>query len=104
MKPDEFKRAIRSIRRKRWFLGGLILIYLPVIWASLQITNSDRDTGFVFAVWIGFLTIAVFIAAYARCPACGNYFHMKGFVPVWFGRCVHCGQTLKKGKTGPTAG
>jgi len=94
-------RGIRSIRRKRWFLGGLILIYLPAIWASLEITNSDRDTAVVFAVWIFLVIVAVFIAAYAKCPACGNYFHMKGFVPMWFGRCVHCGLQLNQKKQQP---
>ena len=101
MGSEDMVRGIRSIRRKRWFLLGLILVYIPAIWASLEITGSDRDTAVVFVVWICLVIVAVVVAAYAVCPACGNYFHMKGFVPLWFGRCVHCGQRLKQKKQVP---
>ena len=54
MTPDtvEFRTAMRGLRRRRWFLWGLILVYIPVIWTSLALTRSDRSTGLVFAVWL----------------------------------------------------
>ncbi len=93
MTPDtvEFRTAMRGLRRRRWFLWGLILVYIPVIWTSLALTRSDRATGWVFAAWLVLVCVAVMRAAFAKCPRCGNYFHMNGFVPLYLRRCLHCG-------------
>ena len=99
MTPVPMTRGLRTLRRKRWFLWGLLLGYLPVIWLSLELTGSDRATGVVFALWICLVFIAVMVAAYATCPACGKNFHLHGVMPLWVRHCVHCGQPLSlKGK------
>jgi hypothetical protein len=83
-------RGLARVRRRRWFLWIVILIYLPAIWASLRLTGSDSQTAVVFAVWFAFLLTASCLASFARCPRCGNYFHVHGFVPLFGRRCVHC--------------
>lgn len=82
--------AMKRLRHRRWFLWGIILIYVPVIWLSLKVTGSDRATAIVFAVWLLLVCVAVVRAAFALCPRCGNTFHMSGFVPLYLRRCVHC--------------
>ncbi|MCP3176983.1 hypothetical protein MJO47_07680 [Desulfuromonas sp. KJ2020] len=86
-----YTRAMKRLRHRRWFLWGIILIYVPAIWLSLRITGSDRATGVVFALWLLLVCVAVVRAAFALCPRCGNTFHMNGFIPVYLRRCVHCG-------------
>ncbi|BCR06145.1 hypothetical protein DESUT3_32140 [Desulfuromonas versatilis] len=83
--------GLKSLRRRRWFLWGTILVYLPAIWTTLELTHSDRAAGKVFAVWLVLVLVASVQAAFARCPACGNHFHMNGFTPLYLRRCLHCG-------------
>ncbi len=100
----KISQGLKQVRKRRWFLWGVILIYIPAIWTSLELTHSDRATGVVFAVWLVFLCIAVGLAAFAPCPRCGNYFHMNGFIPLYFRQCLHCGLHVvadKKNKPGP---
>lgn len=89
--PAMFTVKMRSLRRRRWFLWGLVLIYLPAIYLALQLSGSDRVAGIVFVVWILLVCVAVGLAAFAICPRCAKTFHMHGFVPVYLRRCVHCG-------------
>lgn len=92
MEPDlEIVRGLKKIRRRRWCLWGLILVYVPAIWASLEITGSDRKTAIVFGIWIVLVSIAASVTALSRCPRCQNYFHMNGFIPLYLRRCLHCG-------------
>lgn len=86
----EFIRSMRTLRRRRWFLWGLIIAYLPAISLALELSGSDRITAMVFGVWILLVCVAVGLAAFAPCPRCGKPFHMHGFVPVYLRRCVHC--------------
>jgi len=87
---DAYALAMKRLRHRRWFLWGIILIYVPVIWLSLKITGSDRSTAVVFAVWLLLVCVAVVRAAFALCPRCGNTFHMNGFIPLYLRQCVHC--------------
>ena len=82
--------GLRVIRKRRWFLWSLIIIYVPAVWTSLTLTRSDRATAVVFGVWLIFLIIAVFFVTTARCPRCGNLFHMQGITPLYLRRCLHC--------------
>jgi len=83
--------GLARIRRRRWFLWGTLLVYLPAIWLSLRITRSDAATGVVFGVWFVVLLVASCTASFAACPRCGNYFHVHGFVPLFTRHCLHCG-------------
>ncbi len=92
--PEDFSRyaaGLRVLRRRRWLLGGLILIYVPAIWLALRLGQSDRVAGMVFAVWILLVIVAVCYTAFAKCPRCGNFFHMNGFIPLYLRNCLHCG-------------
>lgn len=88
--PSTIRAGLRKIRRRRWFLWGVILVYVPAIWLSLRLTHSDRITGTVFGVWLVVLIIAVLLVSTAQCPRCGNYFHVYGMTPLYLRKCLHC--------------
>ena len=90
--PDDASIAagLQVVRKRRWFLWSVILIYVPAVWTSLALTASDRATAVVFGVWLVALIIAVFFVTTATCPRCGNLFHMHGFTPLYLRKCLHC--------------
>jgi len=93
-KSEDFSKytlGLTKLRRRRCFFWSMILIYIPTIWLSLRITHSDRQTGKVFAVWFLLIIIASLLAAAGKCPRCGNYFHVNGFIPIYLRKCLHCG-------------
>ncbi len=98
--PVAFTGRMQSLRRRRWFLWGLILAYLPAIYLALNLSGSDRVAGMVFVVWILLVCVAVGLAAFAPCPRCGKPFHMHGFFPTYMRRCVHCGLHITASQPG----
>jgi hypothetical protein len=88
--PSIIGPGLKKIRKRRWFLWGVLLVYVPAIWLSLELTHSDRMTGVVFGVWLVILIIAVLFMSTARCPRCGNYFHVYGMTLLCPRKCLHC--------------
>jgi hypothetical protein len=86
--------GLGTIRRRRLYLWCLILIYLPATVATLQQTQSYKATGFVFLVWLILLCIVVALTAIAKCPQCGNNFHMYNSDLHYPRKCRHCGLHL----------
>jgi hypothetical protein len=78
------------IRRRRWYLWVLILIYMPVSVETLQLTQSYLATGIVFVLWFILLCIVVTLTAIAKCPRCGLNFHMRNSTLSYFRKCRHC--------------
>jgi len=93
---DEATLAI--IRRRRWYLWGLILIYIPAALTTLQFTQSYRLIGMLFSIWLILLCAAVTLVACAKCPGCGNRFHMRDSSLSFLRKCSHCGIHLKDDK------
>ena len=98
--PDttDFRPALGKIRKRRLYLWGVILIYLPVMWMTLQLTQSYNKTAVAFVVWVLLLTIVATYAALARCPGCGNFFHMHGMTLLFLRKCLHCGLHINADK------
>lgn len=86
----KFGVGLRIIRHRRRYLLGAILAYLPAMWTTMQLNRSYRALGTVFVVWFILLFIAAIVSAVARCPRCGNYFHMHGMTLLFFRNCLHC--------------
>lgn len=95
----EFGRGLRSIRRRRRYVWGIIAVYLPVMWGALRV-SSFHAASIAFGVWLLLLCICVFAAALCRCPACGNYFHMHGLTLLFCRRCLHCNLHLNADRRG----
>jgi hypothetical protein len=99
--PEDFSQyaqGLRKVRQRRWYFWGIILVYPPAIWVSLTLTQSDRATAKVFAVWFVLACVASCLAAFVRCPRCGNFFHVQGFIPMYLRSCLHCGLHLTADK------
>jgi hypothetical protein len=82
--------AMQTIRRRRWYLWWVILVYVPAMWVTMQVKPTYLVVGTVFVVWIILLFIAGIYSALARCPRCGNYFHMHGMTLLYLRKCLHC--------------
>jgi hypothetical protein len=91
-------RQLGIIRRRRWYLWGVILVYLPATVLTLELTQSYRATGVVIFLWIIVLCVAVTLVAVVKCPQCGNYFHMRNSMLHPSRHCCHCGLHLKSGQ------
>mgnify|MGYP001764366571 CR=1 FL=1 len=79
------------IRRRRWYLWSLILIYMPASVTTLQLTQSYKQTGIICLIWFILLCIAVALITCAKCPRCGNNFHMRDSSLAFSRTCRHCG-------------
>ncbi len=88
--PVELGPGLKSIRKRRWFVWGIIIIYLPAMWTVLQLSGSFGATATAFVIWLILLCIIVTTAAVAKCPRCGNYFHMHGMTLLLVRKCLHC--------------
>lgn len=94
----ELKTGLQKIRRRRWFFWLVIMSYLPAMLFALKATQPGQAVGITFASWIFFLTAAVVLVALARCPQCGNCFHMSGFLFRPVRKCFHCSLHLTADK------
>ena len=86
----DFGPGLRRIRKRRLFVWGIIIVYLPAMWTTLRLTESFKAAATVFLVWLFLLCVVVTMAAVARCPRCGNYFHMHGMTLLLLRKCLHC--------------
>jgi len=96
--PATYAHLLLIIRRRRWYLWGLILIYMPASVSTLQLTQSYTATGIVVLIWIVLLCIVVTLTAIAKCPRCGNNFHMRNSTLTYHRKCRYCGLPLCAGK------
>jgi len=88
--PEKFSKALGLIRRRRRYLFGTILIYIPALLATQRVSPTDRSMGIVFGIWVALLFLFALLAAIPRCPRCGNYFHVNGMTMLFLRRCLHC--------------
>ncbi len=88
--PAEFGPGLRIVRRRRWYLWVVILVYVPAMWLTLKVSPTYRAVEIVFAVWFVIVFAAATYSALARCPRCGNYFHMHGMTLLFLRKCLHC--------------
>lgn len=102
--PAELREGLRKIRLRRWVLWLLILAYLPMMIVALGSSNSGRMVVIFFIVWVLLLIVAVARMALARCPRCGNCFHMSGYLFRPVRRCFECGLHLNADKKNSVAG
>lgn len=92
--------GLSRIRRRRWYLWAIILLYLPAMGITRQLTPSLAPAMWVFLLWFILLFFVALVAALARCPRCGNYFHMHGMTFLLLRRCLHCQLPINADKHG----
>lgn len=92
--PENYSPLLQVVRRRRLYLWGLILIYMPVALSTLQLSQSFKVTGIVLIFWLILLCIVVTLTAIAKCPRCGNNFHMRNSTLSYRRKCRYCGLHL----------
>lgn len=88
--PAALRAGLTLIRRRRWYLWGALLIYLPMIKVTLLLSHSTQVALSVVGLWLLLTFTLAFVAALARCPRCGHYFHMHGPTLLFMRKCLHC--------------
>lgn len=88
--PRDLASGLRVVRRRRLLTWLVVAGYLPAMEAVLVITRSQGAAIRAFLVWFVILFLVAFRLALARCPRCGNYFHMNGMTFLPLRRCLHC--------------
>jgi choline-glycine betaine transporter len=83
-------RSLAEVRKRRRFLWGVLIAYLPIMSLAERVSPTLRSTVIAYFTWIALLFAAGFYAALARCPRCGNYFHMHGLTLLFLRKCLHC--------------
>jgi len=78
--------GLKEIRRRRWYLWTIILVYLPLMGMAM----TYRVVSVTFACWFFVMLAIAIYAAVSRCPRCGNYFHMHGMTLLYYRKCLHC--------------
>lgn len=96
--PETLRQGLTKVRKRRWILWAVILIYMPGLIVALEMEATSATLSKLFALWIALLCVAVGLATVVKCPSCGNTYHTNGptFLPVR--RCVHCGLPLNADK------
>lgn len=86
----EYGPALNLIRRRRKLFFGVVLIYVPAVWIIHGISPTNKTMFTTIGVWVVLLLITCLMSAAARCPRCGNYFHVHGMSMLYLRRCLHC--------------
>jgi hypothetical protein len=94
--PD-LPALLAGIRTRRRFLWTVFASYIPAIWYALKI-GGDNLALVVGILWLVMASAGGILVSFARCPRCGDRFHMKGISTSWGSRCVHCKLSLSKEK------
>jgi len=98
--PAAFATAMRLIRRRRKYFFATIISYMPAMWLANKISPTLRSMAIAFSLWVVFLFVAALYSALARCPRCGQYFHMHGMSLMYLRRCLHCQLHITADKAG----
>lgn len=95
--PDlfAFQRAMALVRRRRKYFFATIIAYMPLMWLANKISPTFRSMAIAFGIWVVILFATALFSALARCPRCGNYFHMHGMTLMYLRRCLHCQLSIK---------
>lgn len=97
--PATFAPSMRLIRRRRKYFFATIIAYLPAMLLVNKISPAFRSMAITFGIWFVILFITALYSALARCPRCGNYFHMHGMSLLYLRRCLHCQLHITADKT-----
>jgi hypothetical protein len=95
--------GLAKIRRRRWLVWTLIIVYLPTMWISQRLAHSFEGALPVFCIWFLLLLMSMAYSATIKCPRCGKNYHVNGMILLYLRRCLHCQLPLnadKKRKTG----
>jgi hypothetical protein len=96
---DAIARGLAEIRRRRRSVWALFLGFIPASLAFGLLTGSNQWTIGFALLWMGLTSVAMFRAAFARCPRCKGLFHFDRWFMSNNGftrKCMKCGLPLRR--------
>ena len=87
---ETLRSGLKKIRLRRWCFWWIILLYMPLMATAMKLLPSIKEVMYVFLLWFFVMFAIALVAAVARCPVCGNYFHLQGTTLLYLRRCLHC--------------
>jgi len=93
--PVMYLKVIKQTRRRRKYFFSTLLIYIPAILITHEISPTNKAMGRLFVIWLAVLIVVTFLVALSRCPRCGNYFHLHGMTLLILRKCLHCQLHIK---------
>jgi uncharacterized membrane protein HdeD (DUF308 family) len=94
--PVKYMNVMKQTRRRRKYFFSTVLIYIPALLITYEISATNRAMGTLFAIWVVVLIIVTFLVALSKCPRCGNYFHLHGMTLLILRKCLHCQLHIKE--------
>lgn len=92
---EQIDTGLRGIRSRHRLLAGILVTYLPVIVLLYLMRLPEWLVIGAAVVWVCAGIFVAFTIGFTRCPACSNYFHVRGMGGNVFVRaCMHCGIRL----------
>ena len=88
--PVAFQKGMQVIRFRRRLFFCVVILYMPIMWGAHKISPTFNNMAITFSIWVAVLFTTALYSALARCPRCGNYFHMNGMSLLYLRRCLHC--------------
>ena len=88
--PVMYMNVLKQTRRRRKYFFSTVLLYIPAIFITHEISPTDKAMGTLFVLWVIVLIIVTFLVALSKCPRCGNYFHLHGMTLLILRKCLHC--------------
>ena len=88
--------VMKQTRRRRKYFFGTVLLYIPALLITYEISPTNRAMGTLFGIWVVVLIIVTFLVALSKCPRCGNYFHLHGMTLLILRKCLHCQLHIKE--------
>jgi len=94
--PVKYMTVLKQTRRRRKYFFSTVLLYIPAILITYEISPTNRAMGTLFSLWVIVLIIVTFQVALSKCPRCGNYFHLHGMTLLILRKCLHCQLHIKE--------
>jgi hypothetical protein len=93
--PERMAAELKRIRSLRVWLAWILITYVPVVVFLFIIRLPEWVIIAACLAWVGTGVVTAFMIGFARCPACGQYFHVRGGGSLFAKNCLHCGIPLQ---------
>jgi len=92
----DIQAGLRRIRNLRRCFLALLIAFVPAV---LFLSTLPLSPKVFMGSGIGIICLGIVLEvliAVSRCPACREFYHVRGMSGSFFtGKCVHCGVPLK---------
>ncbi len=89
--------GLKRLRFLRRSLGVIVITFVPVVYLLLIMDVPERIIMTIGITMVCLGVVIELVIGFSRCPACKNFFHVRGMSGNIFARkCMNCGIPLKQ--------